>query len=286
MTNRLERLIVQVRNGDAEFSEIEKLLRDIDELQADVRATADVIGRVSVWLPHLQDNPSGAPDADPADVENQRIFQLAINSLDNLRPGTPDPSQKFRFPQLRKAIDWLIEQGIATAAELAGMTERQKLDAISAPGINSTQTLEKLRTALSESLKGGESLQEFRKRIKGEVNLLRHEEETIYRTKTKQSYVEGLDQTLNSPGVRDRFTHVVFTATDDNRVRDHHWDLDGMVAEKGSPLYRVMLAILKEWNCRCSIIPITRERAEKMGVKSMQDLPREFREEFDVSLVL
>jgi hypothetical protein len=288
-------LLEQVHNGEAEFSEVEALPLQIDALQADVRTAANILGRLSPWLPHVQDDPTGAAphQVAPPPASIPREFQLAVDEFRELTIAGIDeiyplperlPEEPFRFPQLKNAAQWLRDNGLATEAELAAMSFRERQDAISAPGINSLETLEKLRNALAESLEAGEDLRDFRNRIKGEVDILRHQEETIYRTKTKQAYVDGLEQTLDAPGVKGRFTHVVFNATDDTRVRDHHWEMDGMVAERGSQLHKVMLAILKEWNCRCSVTPIDRAEAETRGENGISDLSADFRSHFDVSL--
>jgi len=278
LINKLEKCIVDVRQGKCEFKDVEKILEDIDLLQVDVKLSANIIGRLSPWKPELMYEP------EPVNLQN---FQLAIRGLNdsgNEPRGTG--AKKIRFPQLRKAIEWLIRQGIATAEEFAEMSAKEQQETFSAPGINSRKTLEKLRNTIATSLQAGESLDEFRKRLDPDIGLLRHEEETIYRTKTKSAYVEGLETTLDKPGVRDRFQWVMFVSTDDNRVRDHHWDLDGKIAKRGSTLHKIMLAVLKEWNCRCSIIPLNeRQMIQRGGESRLSELPTEFRQEFDMALI-
>lgn len=271
LTNRLTSTIAGVWNGTAAWDDVTDIMATIDQLQADTRTAMFVLGQMSPWVPTAQYNTDRVPDA----------FNMAIRGIEDFIPNG-DPrnimdGDKFRYPQLERAVDWLREVGLSTSDELAAMTTDQRLRSFADPGINDPATLEIFKSELEQSLEAGESLPEFRKRIKGRVDVARNREEMAYRTNTKRAYVDGLEKTLDAPAVVDRFPYVVFNSTDDNRVRDHHWELDGLVAEKGTKLYALMMDVLREHNCRCNVIPITAARAAKMGINTLNDVSPEFR---------
>ena len=79
---------------------------------------------------------------------------------------------------------------------------------------------------------------------------------------------------MKSELVSELFPAVMLSATPDNRVRDTHWDLDGFVCLKSDPAYKVLLRVIKDWNCRCSLIPMTLEDAKDQpgGLRTIGDL--------------
>lgn len=192
----------------------------------------------------------------------------------------PPEGARIRFSFVEQAVQWVLTKELATSSEVSQMARADKLKVFTAPGIDDIPTLQQLRQQVSDSLAMGESLYNFRKKLSDDLQLKRHEVETLYRTNTKQAYDEGLNKTLEKPHVNERFGYVLYVATRDNRVRSSHWELDGLVAKVGSPLHKIFLAARADWNCRCGLIPLTYEQAKARGVSDYGDLPEEVTQKY------
>jgi len=181
------------------------------------------------------------------------------------------------FPWMDAAIDFLTTKRIVPASEFSSLSMDQQQAAFTAPGMEDRDELKKLRDAIAKGQDqedGGESFASFRARIKDQVALSRAQTETVFRTNVKQGLVDGFEKSMKSELVSELFPAVLFSATPDNRVRETHWDLDGFVCLKSDPAYKVLLRAIKDWNCRCSLIPLSLEdaEAEPGGIRTIGDL--------------
>lgn len=278
LTRQLERLLVRAWKGDdAAWDDVINVLRDVDYNQADARVASQIVGMLSPWIPEAQDNPQG-----------RRQVDLAIRGLDDVlvpRGGRPttDTDDRYRYPGMEDAVKFITDRRIVTASELSGLTAEEKSATFSAPGINSPGTLSRLKALVADSLNQRDSLSDFRKKAREVVELEKHQEETLYRTETKRAYLDGLDRTLERPKVREKFPYVRLSATRDNRVRDHHWDMDGFIVEVGTNAHEIFKKILREYNCRCTPIALTEEQAVRMGgPKSIADFPESVKRQYNL----
>lgn len=194
-----------------------------------------------------------------------------------VRVALPMPLDDWRFPDLDDAVDWLVNQESIVSADELYVTQQQLHRDAFAMNVGDVETVQRFQTAIAESLRAGESFAEFRKRVGDVAEITRSQQETLYRTNTKQAYLAGQVKALEQPRVKDRFRWVYYASTSDNRTRPTHWALDGMVAEVGSPLHRLFLKRQSEYNCRCTLIPLNERKAESFGVKTLSDVPVAFR---------
>lgn len=181
------------------------------------------------------------------------------------------------FPWMDAAIDFLTKKKVVPASEFSSLSMDQQQAAFTAPGMEDKDELRKLRDEIAKGQnqeQGGESLADFRKRIADQVSLTRAQTETVFRTNVKQGLVDGFQKSMKSELVSELFPAVLFSATADNRVRETHWELDGFVCLKTDPAYKVLLRAIKDWNCRCSLIPLSLEdaKAEPGGIRTIGDL--------------
>lgn len=232
-----------------------ELRQEIIDLQAGMRTASRVLGMLSPWAPGI--NTYGEGDA-------KRITSTI--RMANELGG-------YRFPWLQRAMDFLFGKRVVTATQFAKMTKADKREVLSVPGVDSEKTLRSIRAKLAKATQDGTSLRDFRAAIADEVSLSRSQTETLYRTNVKQGYVAGMDDALASPAVDEEFPAVLYQASPDSRVRDAHWDLDGFVCLRSDRAYKVLKAALSDWNCRCTMIPLSLEDAESRGLKTYADLP-------------
>jgi hypothetical protein len=234
----------------------------ITALQADMRVASRVLGMLSLWSPSINTY---------ADGEAKQI-QTAIR-LANDAPAS-------RFPWLKKSLEWLTGKGVMKYSDFLKLAAADKREVLTVPGVESVRTLKSIRSKLADALGKGTDLRTFRESIKDEVALSRAQTETLYRTNMKQGYVAGMDNALESPVVSDEFPAVIFRATPDTRVRDTHWDLDGFVCLRTDRAYGVLKRALADWNCRCSMAPLSAAQLKGRTVKTYADLPAEVRAKY------
>lgn len=277
--NQLEGALVRAFQGeDAAWDDVNKILRDVDYTRADAQVASQIVGMVSPWIPEVQNNPQGVRQVD-----------LAIRGLDDIlgqqgaRPTVDGLDDTVRYPGLEDAVRFITDRKIMTADGLAGLTTAEQFATFAAPGINSPSTLNRLKSVVADSVKAGDDLPTFRKKAQEVVTLEKHQEETLYRTESKRAYSDGLDRTMERPAVKKRFPFVRLTATNDDRVRDHHWDLDGIVVEVDSPGHKILKQVIREYNCRCTLTPLTERQAEAMGGHTeLRDFPSSVKQRYNV----
>lgn len=255
----------------------EAILNQIRSLQADTLTAARLMGMVSIGRPEINSTPPGSRGiqraillSNPIGLTGSQPIVMAGGFVEGV-VGTA----AIRYPFLSDAIAWLQEKKLATADEVKAMAAADKTSVFTAAGTNSIPTLQILREEISNSIQIGESFDGFRNRMKDTLSGTRAQQETLYRTNTKQAYNAGMEKTLDDPEVSDTFGYVLYAATTDNRTRGTHWMLDGFVCSRSDPAYDVLQAAVNDWNCRCSLIPLTKRQAEQRGIKTKSDMPAE-----------
>lgn len=276
-------------HGHSDPIRLKGLLSRLRQLLVDSRTTGNLVGRVSLFSPRINSKPKGAdvrqrplkmsgdPGVSLRTVRSDKFGPVCGKYLSNKRvtpkSGGGGDGKKPRFAFVEDAVDYLLQKKLATSTELSQMAASDQTSVFSAPGVDDLPSLDALRGQVASSLLAGESLSEFRKSVDASLGLSRSTVETIFRTYTKQAYVEGMEATQTKPEIKSLFGYVVYTATSDNRVRESHWDLDGFVCSVDDPAYAVLKRALADWNCRCSLIPLTLEQASVRGIKTWDDLP-------------
>lgn len=193
----------------------------------------------------------------------------------------PDPKttagrrENTTYTFLDDALDYLRNLDVLGGRQYAALSRIEKLKTVGSSTVSSARTAGQLHRALTDAMKAGEGVDDFRQRIKGVVNLARADSERILRTHTKTAFVDGMTKTLEKPHIDSAFGYVLYVATHDGRTRDSHRDLDGFVVKVGTREFRVIKAALTDWNCRCSLIPLNEQQAKKRTIKTYSDLPAE-----------
>ena len=148
------------------------------------------------------------------------------------------------------------------------------------PEVDDLKTVRDIQAITRDHVARGIPFHQFVQVVKDQVDLRRHQQETIYRTNVHQSYIDGQQQTLEKPVVSRAFPFVLYVTSKDGRVRLEHQQLEGLVVSRDGAEYKLMRAALADWNCRCSLIPMSRKKAEKRGVSTMSDIPFNVRQKY------
>lgn len=179
----------------------------------------------------------------------------------------------FEFPWLDGAIDFVTSLGVATPESVRRMSEEMAASTFTASGIDSIETLYKLKDTLADIVRSGQGAVEGAKRLREVANLRAGQAENIVRTGTKQAYMEQWSKTIQKPAIKRAFGYVKYVSTHDGRTRPWHRALDGFVCSVDDPAYKVLWDVQHENNCRCLLINLTEQQAIKAGIKTFKDLP-------------
>lgn len=182
------------------------------------------------------------------------------------------PEIKTVYPFLEDGLQFLLEKQVLSGKQYAALSQLQKLRTIGSSTIASAGKAAELRSHLAASVKAGEDERQFADRIKEQVDLLRSDANRILRTTTKQAYIDGMTKTLEKPHISEAFPYIMFVATHDGRTRPSHAAWDGRIARVGSTEYDQMRALLDEWHCRCSLIPLSAKQAKARGYTVPDDV--------------
>ena len=90
--------------------------------------------------------------------------------------------------------------------------------------------------------------------------------ETIYRTNVAAAYEAGRQKVIFNNRENDPFPFVMYSAIMDNRTRPTHKALHGKVMEKSDPAWDA-IAPPNGYNCRCTVISITKGQARRYGLE-------------------
>lgn len=239
-----DRLIQDRDNFDA--VELQSIFDEMELIRAQLRVAGEVLGLLSPWKR-------------PAIPRRLAMANTILG---------------FRFTWLESAWKFLASKKLVKASEFSKLERDAKQAVFTAPGIESKKVLGEIQKSIAESLESGESLAEYRKKIGNSLDLSKAQTETLFRTETKRAYVAGQESAVKNPIVRAEFPAVVYSATPDTRVRDEHWELDGFCCLTSDKAYTVLRRALKDWNCRCTLIPISSDDADRYGgLKTYADLP-------------
>lgn len=185
----------------------------------------------------------------------------------------PEPGPIVRFPAQEAGIRDLARRQILLPGDYEALSDEAKGAAFTVARMMTRESVEKVRDALTEDIREGGTLREFRRNVAEVTNgvLTEPQVETIYRTQVGQAHASGLRQVLEHPLVSDEFPYVAYVATHDDRVRPTHIALEKLGINGTNVYYRDDPIIQRywapwEWNCRCVMIPYTVEDAAAAGV--------------------
>jgi hypothetical protein len=229
---------------------------------------------VRPWPP-VQTAPLPVQPVAAAPVPPVRFDQIP----EPIRPASDPPPveieslpEDFEFPQLDTAYRFLQERKVLTAAEFRRLSDEEKVSAVTLQG-ESEDNLRAFRDQLAKSIRTGDSLDEFQDQIEVGEQVQPHEIEAHFRTATKQAYLAGQDEVMESPVVAGAFPYVAMFATNDGRTRPEHEALSGLIVERNSPAHRVIQKALRDWGCRCAPVSYTAEEVKGQKIHDKSDLP-------------
>lgn len=246
--------VVKLRERRGSWDRLAMLFQLMDALAAELSTLCRVLGFLSPWVPQVRE---GEPT-------------LARLDGDLADPGI---TSMWKWPTLQESIAFLEEQSVISWPDFKALSDADKQHAFSIPPVRKLETLNVLKGALADSFARGESVAEFTRTARTITKAQTSAIERTYRTKSKQAYLQGVDYLQKNPRVRDRFPWVKYVATKDNRTRATHRAMDGKIVRAGSPEAEEFKRLQSEYNCRCTLTPLTDSMARRQGVDVPDEAP-------------
>lgn len=186
--------------------------------------------------------------------------------------GTGGDEPIIRLPIIERAAQLLVERKVLLPAEFRTLEVNAKRAAFTVARLQSVSTIRKVRDAILQDIREGNTLRQFRVTVADAVDsvLSPSQVETVYRTQLGLAQAAGQRAVIAHPMVADAFPYVLWVATRDTRVRATHLAMERH-GQNGTAVYRRDDPIWEElwapaeWNCRCAIIPLSLEDAAEHG---------------------
>lgn len=187
-------------------------------------------------------------------------------------PGEPD----IHFPVIEEAAHELSQKNVMDRAMYDALDSAARAKAFTVAGVDSDETLAKIRDVLAKNVQEGADFKTFKKEVLeavGEGTFLSDSHlENIFRTNVQSAFSDGQMKILNHPYVADGFPYVSYFPIEDDRVRHNHLALEKLGID-GSNVYRITDPVFKtfrppwDYNCRCGFAPMTVMQAAAEGIR-------------------
>lgn len=140
--------------------------------------------------------------------------------------------------------------------------------------LETLRQIELVKESLAKAMDKGENFAQWRDNLDVSVleSLSNARLETVYRTNVHGVYNQS---TLYNAVTSDVLPYLMYDAVGDERTRPEHMQLDGTIKKGDSAFWRTHTPPLG-YNCRCGIIPLSKEDAKEMGIsnKSLDSFPK------------
>ncbi|MBU2527675.1 MAG: phage head morphogenesis protein [Bacteroidetes bacterium] len=202
------------------------------------------------------------------EVREAKLLRFA--EPDNMKIIT-DIMSKFPAAEkafvMKKAIDYEAYKKITGYA---------KALAFSLARVEGQSAIDMVKKSLDDSFKDGQTFREWRKGVNvafetaGWTPLSPWHLENVFRTNLMSVYSAGKYEFCQTA---DNVVDYEYSTVGDNRVRSSHAAMDGKIYAKDDPIWNTWMPP-NGYQCRCTVIPITKAYAEANGIKFSTKLPK------------
>ena len=149
-----------------------------------------------------------------------------------------------------------------------GLSAQYKKDAFTLAGAADVRLVEKIRDALAEAAKTGETKDQFELAVKkitddaGVAELSSFTLDTAFNTAMQRAYSLGRYEQMQDPATKGVLPFWQYWTVGDDRVRPEHAVLDQFTARADDPVW-MKIYPPNGFNCRCSVVPVMEAEALK-----------------------
>jgi len=161
-------------------------------------------------------------------------------------------------------------------AEFASLSQATRNRAFAVNGLAAGDLLNDVYLSLDRALERGESLATWKKGLAAELEKLgwtgpgAYKANLVYRTNMQAAYQAG--RWAQFERTKDALPILVYSAVNDSRTRPTHRAMHGMAFPMDHPFWKRFYPP-NGYNCRCTARPMSREQANALGVKVLDEIP-------------
>lgn len=194
-----------------------------------------------------------------------------------------------------KALQFFRGKGYQTAFAWQDVWQAEHDAAFTVAKMMDVDLLRDVRAAVDKALADGQTFEQFREGIEGrlveagwwgkgemvdpgtgETKLVQmgspRRLRTIFRVNLQTAYAAGHWQQIQETKADAPF--LMYDAVDDSATREEHAQWDGTVLPVDDPWWSTHMPP-NGWNCRCSVVQVSRGQAEELGWRDTDRPPRE-----------
>ena len=136
--------------------------------------------------------------------------------------------------------------------------------AFTVSNLETLRLVEMVKRSVSNAMDDGLDFSQWKETLSEDVikSLSNARLETVYRTNVGVAY--GQSQRFNA-FTSDETPYLMYSATGDDRTREGHMKLDGVIKRADSKFWDKYMPSW-DYNCRCDAIPLSKEDAQEMGI--------------------
>ncbi len=198
----------------------------------------------------------------------------------------------FNLPP-KKAIEFFRKKGYAVSFAWQDQWNEEHNNAFTVAKMLDVDLLRDVRAAVDQAMVDGLTFEQFRKQLEpvlqaagwwgrqevtdpdtGEIKIAElgspRRLRTIYRTNMATAYAAGHWQKIEE--TKQEAGYLLYDAVDDNRTRPEHAAWDGTILPVDDPWWSFHTPP-NGWNCRCSVIQLSKEQAVAMGYNPDEGAP-------------
>jgi hypothetical protein len=216
----------------------------------------------------------------------RRLFEESAEKLPPITPRGPlgiyppgDDGPTIRLPKLEEAARDLKVRRIVTPQEFYDVASRARRSAQFTVSGFEQPTINRIRDALTETMREGPSLTGFIERMDEAAitsPLGPGHMENVYRTNTIAAFAAGEDKILSNPVIGDTFPYSKRLPIRDPRLTElceilARSGIDGSaIMRRDDPIYR-MFRRPSHFSCRCSEAFLSAKEAARQGISEAQE---------------
>jgi SPP1 gp7 family putative phage head morphogenesis protein len=215
-----------------------------------------------------------------ADMAGQLMVAGREAEIVALAAGDPTPPlPTFLDLPWEDAINAFRKRGLVSESDFQTLLRGYAQRSAVARELMLKQIQAEMTRHLDDAIANGEQLPQFAEKVDtltqslGLAPAQPHYVEMVFRTNVQGAYGAGRYKAMRNPVVMRARPFVQYRTVGDARVREEHRALDGKTYRADDPVWQ-RIAPPNGFNCRCSMITLSRQEAE--GLEISDDIPEDY----------
>lgn len=170
---------------------------------------------------------------------------------------------------MKEAIQFWKDKKILPPDEFYGLSLEKRVTAFTVSKLATADMIQDVYNALAKAISEGMSLNEFKKKFEY-TRLPKWRLETVFRTNIQTAFQVGRYRQMTE--LKRQMPYWMYDAVNDSRTRPTHAAMDGKVYPADHPFWKTWYPP-NGYNCRCSVVPLSRRHVRMAGVKVEKEMP-------------